>query len=213
MSRPLVLGSASPRRRELLGALGVAFTVAPADVDERAIAAGQTPEAAVLAVAREKARVASEREPEAVVLAADTIVVLGGEAIGKPEDHGDARAMLRRLQGTEHEVLTAVCIRNADTELLEVAATLVRMRPCSDEEIGDYVTSVDVLDRAGAYGIQDAPFHPVESISGCYCNVMGLPLWTVATLLAQAGRPVQHEPDRAFARCVACPLALACSPE
>jgi septum formation protein len=201
----LVLASASPRRRELLGALGVDFTVAPADLDEEAIAAGARPADGALAVASEKARAVAAREPDAVVLAGDTIVVLDDAVLGKPKDPDEARGMLEALRGRTHDVLTAVVVCAAGEARTEVGRSVVRMRAYSPEEIAGYVATSAPLDKAGAYGVQDGVFDPVAAIDGCYCNVMGLPLWTVARLLGGAGRPTPRRPDEAFARCAGCP--------
>jgi MAF protein len=201
---PLVLASASPRRRELLGALGLAFRVAPADLDEDAIGDGLPPERAALAVASAKA--AAFGEAGGVVLAADTVVVLGGRRLGKPASPADACDMLAALRGRPHEVVTAVVVRaGADTQRA-VRSSTVRMRAYGRDEIAAYVAGGSGLDKAGAYGIQDEPFRPVQAIEGCWCNVMGLPLWTAARLLERAGCPPPRNPGQVFARCATCPL-------
>jgi MAF protein len=202
---PLVLASASPRRRELLGALGLAFRVAPADLDEDAIGDGLPPERAALAVASAKA--AAFGESGGVVLAADTVVVLGGRRLGKPASPADACDMLAALRGRPHEVVTAVVVRaDADTQRA-VRSSTVRMRAYGRDEIAAYVAGGSGLDKAGAYGIQDEPFRPVQAIEGCWCNVMGLPLWTAARLLERAGCPPPRNPGQVFVRCATCPLA------
>lgn len=206
MSAPLILGSASPRRQELLAALGLRFTVVAADLDEEAIAAGRTPEAAALAVADAKGAAIAARHPGAIVLAADTIVVLDGRMLGKPVDAADARRMLAALRDRVHLVITGITVRrDARHETVAVPAE-VTMRGYTDVEIARYVADGGGVDRAGAYGIQDEPFRPVAAIAGCWCNVMGLPLWTAARLLERAGCTAPRAPDEAFARCAACPL-------
>jgi MAF protein len=201
----LVLASASPRRRELLGALGLAFRVAPADLDEDTIGDGLPPQRAALAVASAKASALGGRG--AVVLAADTMVVLDGRVLGKPASPADAHDMLAALRGRAHEVVTAVVVRaDADTQHA-VRCSSVQMRGYGDAEIAAYVARGGGLDKAGAYGIQDEQFRPVEAITGCWCNVMGLPLWTAVRFLARAGWPAPRNPDQMFARCAACPLA------
>jgi septum formation protein len=188
----LVLASQSPRRRELLGQLGLALEVRPAHADETP-APGEAPHAYVLRVAREKARaVAGE-----VVLAADTAVVLGDEILGKPSDAGDARRMLRALSGTAHEVLTAVVLRRTDPppalELDAVVATTVRFARLSAAEVDWYVATGEPLDKAGAYAIQGAGGAFVLGVEGSVSNVVGLPLAETAALLARAGFPLPWE--------------------
>jgi MAF protein len=206
MPAPLVLASVSPRRRELLAALGLEFTATPAAVDEAAAAAGRAPQEAVLAVALAKARAAAAQHPAATVLAADTIVVADGEVFGKPADVGAARRMLLALRGGRHDVLTAVVARVDVDETHAVVATEVHMRAYGYAEIDAYVRSGAPLDKAGAYGIQDEPFTPVAGLSGCWCSVAGLPLWTALRLLARCGRLAPRRPDEAFKRCAVCPL-------
>jgi septum formation protein len=201
----LVLASASPRRRELLGALGLEFAIAPADLDEEAVAAGRAPAAGALAVASGKADVVAAREPDTVVLAGDTIVVLDGVVLGKPRDPQEARRMLGALCDRTHEVFTAVVVRAGSETRTGIGRSVVRMRGYTAPEIDRYVATGAPLDKAGAYGVQDGVFDPVAAIDGCYCNVMGLPLWTVTRLLGDAGCPAPRRPDEAFARCAGCP--------
>ena len=203
--RRLVLASASPRRRELLGALGLEFRVAPADLDEESIAAGKAPADGALAVASAKATVVASRDPDAIVLAGDTIVVLDGAVLGKPKDAADARRMLGALCDRTHDVFTAVVVRAAGATRTEVGRSAVRMRPYGAGEIERYVATGAPLDKAGSYGVQDGVFDPVAAIDGCYCNVMGLPLWTATRLLGAAGCRTPRRPDDAFARCAGCP--------
>jgi MAF protein len=206
-SRDLVLASASPRRRELLAAVGLAFRVTPADLDEEAIAAGLAPEPAALAVAAAKAgAVAGDA---AVVLAADTIVVLDDRMLGKPGSPDEARRMLEALRDRTHRVVTAVVVRAGGVEARAAEWSAVRMRPYGGDEIAAYVATGGGLDKAGAYGIQDEPFRPVAAIDGCWCNVMGLPLWTALRLLDRADCRPPRRPDQVLARCASCPLARA----
>ncbi|HWP67380.1 MAG TPA: Maf family nucleotide pyrophosphatase [Candidatus Limnocylindria bacterium] len=200
----LVVASASPRRHELLAALGLRFEVAPADIDEEAAAGTLAPADAALAVATAKA--AAVPRPDALVLAADTLVVLDGELLGKPASPAEARRMLARLRARTHRVFTAVCLAAPDGTRTAVVESEVRMRAYRDEEIEAYVAAGGGLDKAGAYGIQDEPLRPVEAIGGCWCNVMGLPLWTTWSMLRSAGLLPPRAPDEAFARCAACPL-------
>jgi septum formation protein len=189
MTPRLVLASQSPRRRQMLGQLGIALDVRPAHADE-AVLPGEPPRDYVLRVAREKARaVAGE-----TVLAADTAVVLGAEVLGKPADAEDARRMLRALSGTDHEVLTAVCVRRTQPalalELDAVVATRVRFALLSPREIDWYVATGEPLDKAGAYAIQGAGGAFVLSVEGSVSNVVGLPLAETAALLRRAGFPL-----------------------
>ena len=200
----LVVASASPRRHELLAALGLRFDVAPAAIDEDAVAGTLPPREAVLAIATAKA--AAVPHNEALVLAADTIVVIDRRVLGKPASHADARRMLALLRDRTHEVFTAVCLVAPDRTRTAVVASEVRMRAYRSEEIDAYVEAGGGLDKAGAYGIQDEPLNPVERISGCWCNVMGLPLWTTWSMLRDAGLCSPHAPDELLARCAACPL-------
>ena len=201
----LIVASASPRRHELLGALGLAFEVRPAAIDEEAAARGHAPADAVLAIAVAKADAVPHTD--ALVLTADTIVVLDGRVLGKPESPTDARRMLELLRARVHRVFTAVCLAAPDAQRTAVVESEVRMRAYRDEEIDAYVAAGGGLDKAGAYGIQDEPLRPVDAIAGCWCNVMGLPLWTTWGLLHAAGLRAPRTPDAAFARCAACPLA------
>jgi septum formation protein len=181
---PLVLASQSPRRREMLEALGIPFVVRPAHVDETALS-GEAPRSYVLRVARDKARAVEG----AIVLAADTAVVVRGEVLGKPADSDDARRMLVALSGSVHEVLTAVCVRHTApvTELDAVVSTAVRFAPLSPAEIDWYVATGEPLDKAGAYAIQGAGGVFVLGVGGSVSNVIGLPLAETADLLRRAG--------------------------
>ncbi|HXH81391.1 MAG TPA: Maf family protein [Candidatus Tectomicrobia bacterium] len=186
----LVLASASPRRRALLDALGVAFEVLPAAVDET-LEPGPIP-SAVAALALRKARVIASRTADALVLGADTVVVLDGEALGKPRDPDEARAMLRRLRGRVHEVVTGVAVVEAATGRAETVAVVsrVRLAALSEADIEDYVRSGSPLDKAGAYAIQDRGGALVEALEGSYTNVVGLPLAETAALLRAFGLAV-----------------------
>jgi MAF protein len=201
---PLILASASPRRRELLAHLGVPFEVAVSGVDEELHENGR-PEAQARRLAQDKAAPISAQHPGAFVLAADTIVVYRGRMLGKPEDPEEARAMLQLLRGRVHRVITGVALAtpgHARPKLTHVVSR-VRMRPYSDADIQDTIARGVPFDKAGGYGIQDPVLRPVQDCQGCFCSVMGLPLWTVARLLQDAGVAVAtgDMPDR----CRACP--------
>jgi septum formation protein len=188
----LILASASPRRRELLGGLGLRFEVRPAECDETPLP-GETPAAMVLRLAREKAcRVASELDgepPGALVLAADTTVVLDGEILGKPLDEDDARRMLARLAGRQHEVLTGLALhqREGGATATALERSRVRMAALGAEEIAWYVASGEPLDKAGSYAVQGLGALFVEAVEGNYTNVVGLPLPAVRRLFGELG--------------------------
>jgi septum formation protein len=176
----LVLASNSPRRKELLSLGGQEYRVLPADVDETPLD-GEDPKEYVARLALEKASVAAKaisRAEEAVILAADTTVVFHRRIMGKPADAAGARQMLNELRGKVHQVYTALALlRVPENSLLTCfAETEVPMRDYSEAEIEAYVESGDPLDKAGAYAIQHAGFHPVAHMQGCFANVIGLPL-------------------------------------
>jgi MAF protein len=189
----LVLASNSPRRRDLLALTGLTFTVRPADVDESPHT-GETPAAYVLRLAESKARACAG----GTVIAADTTVAIDGAILGKPRDHAEAAEMLRRLRGRRHQVHTGIGVKTGGTLVTDLCTTNVPMRPYSDEEIDAYVASGDPLDKAGAYAIQHADFHPVESLTGCYASVMGLPLCHLVRTLGKVG---VHPPANVPAEC------------
>jgi septum formation protein len=179
----VILASASPRRRELLGRLCAEFEVAPSDIDE--ILEGAPSPGTVAALALAKARAVAARVTDGVVLAADTVVVIDGLALGKPVDVGDARAMLRRLRGREHDVITGVAVVEAETGRSETTAVVTRvvMADVTDDVIDGYVASGEPLDKAGAYAIQGRGAALVGGFVGSYSNVVGLPLGATARLL------------------------------
>jgi MAF protein len=184
---PLVLASASPRRAEILRSAGFDFEARPAGVDEHAGTAGLSPVEAAVAIARAKAAAVAALVPGAAVIGADTLVVLDGQALGKPASRDAAKAILEGLRGRSHTVITAVAVAIGDLTATGVKRTLVRFRDYADAEIAAYVASGALMDKAGAYGIQDRPFSPAESYEGCYLNVVGLPLCLTARLLRDAG--------------------------
>jgi len=204
----LILASASPRRRELLQRIGLTPRIVVPDLDELAVAASvptSNPRAYAMRLAGAKAGAVAERlaneedelvarpaDERPVVLAADTIVVLDDEILNKPTDAGDARAMLRRLSGKSHTVLTGVAVWRAGKSpdaWLHAARTRLTFHPLSDDLIEGYVATGSPLDKAGAYGIQDhsSAMPMIASIDGDYWNVMGLPLLIVKEGLAAYG--------------------------
>ncbi|MEX1829131.1 nucleoside triphosphate pyrophosphatase [Luteibacter sp. CQ10] len=181
----LYLASQSPRRRELLGQIGVEHRTLDVDVEE-VRRPGETPEAYVSRVARDKALAgfaAVAQEAGARVLAADTEVILGDEVFGKPRDAADAAAMLGRLSGVEHRVLSAVWLVDAGGEHDATALSTVRFAALSAADIAAYVESGEWFGKAGAYAIQGRAAAFVEHLSGTYSGVMGLPLHETSRLL------------------------------
>lgn len=182
-TRPtVILASSSPRRRELLKGMGVDFTVISPEVDERA--EGEPGQVALL-LAQRKARAVCALHPSELVVAADTLVSVDGQALGKPRDAGEARRMLHLLSGRAHDVFTGVCLacRLHQYEEARAVRTVVRFRALSEEEIFRYVQSGDPMDKAGAYGIQSGAAGFVESITGSYENVIGLPVQALDEML------------------------------
>ncbi len=181
----LILASASPRRAELLTQAGFEFVVDAADVDER-ILPGESPDAYVARVARDKMRaVAARHPPNAVILAADTTVVLQGEILGKPLHDADATRMLGLLSGNVHDVLTAVVVRGPAGEITDVVRTKVHFIELSADDIAWYVRTGEPAGKAGAYAIQGRGARFVDWIDGSWSNVVGLPVATVAKMLAE----------------------------
>jgi septum formation protein len=185
----ITLASSSPRRRHLLEMLGIAHQVIPADVDESP-RPGEEPEVMAVRLATEKARSVWQRHPERPVLAADTVVVIGGEILGKPRDEADARRMLALLSGRDHRVITAVALATPAGEILQQCdVTRVWFRPLTPELIEAYVATGESLDKAGSYGVQGVGAVLVERVEGDFFGVMGLPLRLVVSLLEAAGMP------------------------
>jgi MAF protein len=183
--RRLVLASGSPRRRQLLSLVGIPFIIKAVAVDESALA-GEAPTELVLRVSQGKALAANGVRSDELVVAADTIVVLDGEILGKPGGAEEAVQMLRRLRGRSHLVYTGIAVWHPQSRRMvcELAETVVWMRDYDDEEIVAYVDSGDPLDKAGAYAIQHPEFDPVSKVEGCWVNVVGLPLCHLGRALA-----------------------------
>jgi septum formation protein len=184
----LILASASPRRRALLEQLGVDFICHPARIDETPRTAEQ-PADYVQRMAREKATAVAACYPlqAHVVLAADTTVVLGDDVLGKPTDHFDGLAMLARLSGRSHAVLTAVCVHGARGARCELVETQVAFAQLDREVCEAYLATEEPWDKAGAYAIQGLGGAFVRSIRGSYSNVVGLPLHETWRLLSRSG--------------------------
>jgi len=198
----LILASSSPRRQELLREIGIPFQVHAANINEDQIA-GEAPIAYALRLAQEKAQAVAEQYPQSYVLGADTIVVIDGEVLGKPQDHADAARMLRLLSGRAHEVTTAVSLiapsifassavpseKVAPGTLAETRAstTKVYFREIAEAEIQQYVAGGESMDKAGAYAIQGGASRWTDRIEGEFSNVVGLPLSLVTEMLKITG--------------------------
>ena len=182
------MASASPRRRELLSRLGIPFSILPSFIPEEHPPG--SPAEAVVAIARAKARAVASENPGAVVLGADTEVVLAGRLMGKPQDAADASRMLKELRGRVHEVITGVVLVGmAGREESKAVTTRVRMGDYDDEAVEAYVVTGEPLDKAGAYAVQGLGGRLVAEVDGCLSNVIGLPLSTTRRLLQRWGFP------------------------
>ncbi len=187
----LILASQSPRRRELLGMLGLTFDVIAADVDET-MDPGKAPEEEVGRLSRLKA-LAVPRLPEQIVLAADTIVVCHGTVLGKPGDEAQAREMLTMLSGRAHQVMTGLTLVRGDRVETAVEITDLHFRELSPGEIDAYIATGEPMDKAGSYGIQGLAGIFVTGIRGDYYNVVGLPICRLTRMLRSFGCPVLGE--------------------
>ena len=192
---PIVLASASPRRQELLRNAGIDFVLRPADIPEVPLR-GESPRDFGERMAREKARAArlsildsaDDRRPttdDFVILAADTVVAVETEILGKPENPDDAKRMLRLLSDKTHEVITAVCLLGEGFEDLRSETTAVHFNAMSEDDIADYVASGEPMDKAGAYAIQGQASRWISRIEGDYYNVVGLPVDLVWRMLRE----------------------------
>ena len=200
-----MLASISPRRKELIRALGVPVEIAPSHVDE-SVDPGLAPEEQAVALATRKAGEVARTRPTSVVLGADTIVVHREQVLNKPVDRADAERMLRRLHGTDHQVQTGLAVVAGGRTLTSVVRSTVRMRPFSDAELDAYLGTGESMDKAGGYGIQGAAGDIVASVDGCYTNVVGLPLCATARLLLEVGIPITGvAPACAFRSADRCP--------
>ena len=182
----LVLASASPRRQRFLHELGLDFIVQPADVDET-LRPGELPAGFVRRLAEDKAQTVAIARPTAWILAADTIVEVDGEILGKPVDAADAVRLLQKLRNRWHAVWTGFCLRRAAAVMTGVVRSEVRFGDFSDAVCAAYVATGEPLDKAGAYGIQGKGAFLVREIKGSYSNVVGLPLHEVVDALLGQG--------------------------
>jgi septum formation protein len=190
MAKRLVLASASPRRKALLQQLGVEFEVQPVDMDE-SLQPGEGVLEHVQRLATEKARLGYSQVALAAndlaVLAADTVVEVDGEVLGKPENYGQAAAFLARLSGKKHKVHTAIAIVTADRELTALSSSEVEFAQLTASQINAYIETGEPMDKAGAYAIQGLAARFVVNLNGSYSGVMGLPIYETANLLAACG--------------------------
>ena len=193
----IILASQSPRRRELLGQMGLTqFIIRPALGEERTDP-GLTPAQLVEALSRQKAEeVAGRSDPGDLIIAADTVVAIGGTVLGKPRDEAQAREMLSLLSGRSHTVYTGVTVRRDEEVLTQHEATHVRFRTLSPAEIDAYVRTGEPMDKAGSYGIQGLGALLVEGIEGDYCNVVGLPVCRLGRMLLKFGMDPLAGPPR-----------------
>jgi septum formation protein len=182
----VILASSSPRRRQLLDLVGIAHEVKPSDIDETLIV-GELPEQYAERLAREKVAAIAEASPDALVIGADTIVVIDDMVLGKPQDVGEAESMLRRLSGRSHTVMTAVAATFDGRLASGVEIVDVTFLPLADEEISRYVATGEPMDKAGAYGIQGYGATIVRRIDGDYFAVMGLSLVRLVALFREIG--------------------------
>lgn len=173
--KKIILASASPRRKELLTTAGVEFEVLVSDADET-VPDGTLPADAAMLTAEKKALAVAEKCGDALVIGADTIVVLDGRILGKPKDEADAEDMLRFLSGKEHKVITGVCLTDGVKTKKFAQVSKVRFYDLTDEEIAAYIATKEPMDKAGSYGIQGKGCVLVESIEGDYFNIVGLPV-------------------------------------
>jgi len=212
MTVQFILASRSPRRRQLLAHLGVRFRVVVPEVEENAAPASSgRPEELAEALALAKAEAVAKDERDGIVIAADTIVVDGDTILGKPADDSEAAATLRRLRGKTHRVITGLAVVDAGSgqRAASHVVTVVQMRDYSDAEVAAYVARGEPLDKAGAYAIQDEQFQPVASYDGCYCNVVGLPLKALVSLLRRAGLDITlHSLQDLPPQCAGCPIVV-----
>lgn len=183
----IILASQSPRRRELLERMGLSFTVHAADIDEH-MDRSLPPDKLVEAISREKAAAAArDFDGNALIIAADTVVALEGQILGKPRDKADAKRMLSLLSGNHHQVYTGFTARRGEKVVTRSECTLVKFRSLDPGEIEAYIASGEPMDKAGAYGIQALGGLLVEGIRGDYFNVMGLPVCALGQVLKEFG--------------------------
>lgn len=187
----IILASASPRRRELLSLICPEFEVWPSDFDESGLSTGTPPAEYVQISASHKAQAVAKGLKDAIVIGADTIVVISGRILGKPVDEADAHDMLRLLSGKTHQVYTGISVISANNgeapEANGVESTDVAFRQLTDQMIERYIATREPMDKAGAYAIQGKGSVLIEKINGCFFNVVGLPVYRLSRLLEELG--------------------------
>jgi septum formation protein len=187
MEKKVILGSGSPRRKEILEFFTLPFIQIAPDMDEESIPFKGDPIAYGQTIALEKARILSTKYPDSLLITADTVVYLNGQVFLKPTDRKQAFSMLRALAGKEHQVFTAVCVAKGKSEWVATEETKVSIENLSDEEIRAFIEAFQPFDKAGSYAIQKGGSLIVKRIEGCYYNVMGLPVQTLRRQLLKAG--------------------------
>ena len=183
----IILGSQSPRRRDILNFFSLPFRQVASDFDETQVLFEGNPAAYAIEMARRKAKSLRERFPREVILTADTVVFLHGRLFNKPETLEEAHAMLRELAGKEHHVFTGVCVAQGKELFSEAEESLVEIHQLTENQIRTYHKHITPLDKAGGFAVQNGACLIVKRIEGCYYNIMGLPLQTVHSLLLKAG--------------------------
>ena len=184
-NKKLILASASPRRKELLDQVGIKYEVLPSNVEEHIEDMEGTPAEKAEKLAYLKARDVASKLKDCLVLGADTIVVVDNEVLGKPKDLDDAKSMLSRLSGKEHQVITGVALidTNKNIELVSHETTSVKFRKLTSRMINSYLAAQEPMGKAGAYAIQGFGALLIEGINGCYSNVVGLPLTKLSKMI------------------------------
>lgn len=188
MQKKIILASKSLRRKELLKQMGFKFKVDVSEVDERKFF-HSSPVGLVKSLSKAKAEAVSKRYKNAIIISADTLVVLDKEVIGKPKSAKNAKEILRKLSGKTHTVITGFTVLDSKTkkEISKTVATKVKFKKLTEKEISDYIKTGEPMDKAGAYGIQDKAGVFVESISGDYFNIVGLPISAISSVLKDFG--------------------------
>ena len=189
----VILASQSPRRKELMGLFHIPFIIRVSDADET-MDPGLSPQEAVALVSRRKAEAIS-RAADDVVIAADTIVVCGGEILGKPKDAADASRMLHLLSGRDHQVMTGMTLLRGEKALVCTEVTDIHFRELSDREIDAYIRTGEPMDKAGSYGIQGGAALFAERLVGDYYNVMGLPVCRLGQLLREIAPELMEDTE------------------
>lgn len=187
-TKPIILASSSPRRKQLLEMTGIAFEVIPSHIEEEGLY-GETPYEHVMRLSREKAMKVGRKFRDRWILGVDTIVFIDGEVLGKPRNKGDACLMLKKLSGKEHKVMTGFFIYHPtlNQSVDEVVESVVKIKELNDQEIQGYIKTGEPFDKAGAYAVQGIGMFMIEKVFGSYTNVIGLPVCEVIDALKRLG--------------------------